>query len=309
MSFPISSLSAGSLWVRGSRTVGPVTPVDPVGQATGRDDTQILGFGPAALVTLSEQARTLASEQRSAALPQVPTLGARDATARADSEDEAAQSDAARRTEGGGAQEPAETTARTGAPDPAEPADAGQASGVFQDDGADGSTQLEQSAAAESAEASDSEGQAETSGAADPTELSRQEQLEVDNLKKRDREVRAHERAHEAVGGSYTGSARYTYTLGPDGKRYAIAGEVPIDVSGVPGDPEATIRKMATVRRAARAPANPSGPDLQIAAQAAAIERRARAEMAQERYGTAQAHMSSTDVAAMIPVQSFSTVG
>ena len=101
-------------------------------------------------------------------------------------------------------------------------------------------------------------------------------------LKSRDREVRSHEQAHLAVAGQYaSGGASYTYQRGPDGNSYATGGEVPIDIGSEP-TPEATIQKMRTVRRAALAPAEPSGADRQIAAQAAAKETQARQELAQE---------------------------
>jgi hypothetical protein len=47
----------------------------------------------------------------------------------------------------------------------------------------------------------------------------------------------------------------------PDGCDYALGGEVAIDTSAIAGDPEATLRKMEQIRRAALAPANPSGQD------------------------------------------------
>src|SRR5690606_18669390 len=54
----------------------------------------------------------------------------------------------------------------------------------------------------------------------------RLQQLEVLELSQRDREVRSHELAHAAVGGQYAGSPSYSFTRGPDGRRYAVAGEV-----------------------------------------------------------------------------------
>ena len=88
--------------------------------------------------------------------------------------------------------------------------------------------------------------------------LTEQEQAEVDALKARDRQVRAHEQAHAAIGGAYAGAPSYTYQVGPDGQRYAVGGEVKIDASPIPGDPEATLEKMRVVERAALAPAEPS---------------------------------------------------
>ena len=85
-----------------------------------------------------------------------------------------------------------------------------------------------------------------------PDELSFEEIQELSKLKQRDREVKAHEQAHISAGGQYVRSgARYEYEKGPDGRNYAVGGEVSIDTSKVPGDPEATARKMQVIRRAA----------------------------------------------------------
>lgn len=109
--------------------------------------------------------------------------------------------------------------------------------------------------------------------------LTFQEQQEVRKLKGRDQEVRAHEQAHMAAGGQYIrGGATYSYQTGPDGNRYAVGGEVSIDTSPVSGDPAATIRKMETVKRAALAPANPSGQDRRVAASAESAASKARWE-------------------------------
>lgn len=105
------------------------------------------------------------------------------------------------------------------------------------------------------------------------------EQLEVQTLAARDREVRAHERAHAAVGGQYASAPTYQYERGPDGINYAVAGEVQISVGPVPGDPQATIEKAQIVRRAALAPAEPSAQDRQVAAQATQMEMQALVEL------------------------------
>ena len=114
-------------------------------------------------------------------------------------------------------------------------------------------------------------------------ELTREEEEQVQDLKKRDTEVRAHERAHATAGGEFAGSPSFEFTPGPDGKRYATGGEVQIDSAPVRGDPQATIRKMDTVIRAALAPANPSSQDLQVARQAQQARTQARAELAEKR--------------------------
>lgn len=112
--------------------------------------------------------------------------------------------------------------------------------------------------------------------------LDQAEEQQVEKLKQRDREVRAHEQAHATVGGSYAGAPSYTYQQGPDGKRYAIGGEVQIDTSKE-RTPEATIRKMQVVIRAATAPADPSSQDMKVAQQAQAQLAEAQAELRQQK--------------------------
>ena len=104
----------------------------------------------------------------------------------------------------------------------------------------------------------------------------------IQQLKQTDAEVRAHEQAHSAVGGNLAGAASFSYRSGPDGVRYAVAGEVSIDVGKVAGDPQATLDKMERVRRAALAPAEPSAQDRQVAAQAAQLAAEAQAEIVAE---------------------------
>ena len=102
------------------------------------------------------------------------------------------------------------------------------------------------------------------------------------DLKARDREVRAHEAAHQAVGGQYAGSISYVYQRGPDGAQYAVGGEVSIDTSPIHGDAQATIEKMRTVRAAALAPAEPSSQDRAVAAEAMQLMLQARSELFSE---------------------------
>lgn len=107
-----------------------------------------------------------------------------------------------------------------------------------------------------------------------------QQQQQIAALASRDREVRSHEQAHTAVGGSYAGAPTYSFKRGPDGQAYAVGGEVSIDVSPIPNDPAATLRKMEVVQRAALAPAEPSAQDLRVAAQAQVLAAQARSELA-----------------------------
>jgi hypothetical protein len=105
---------------------------------------------------------------------------------------------------------------------------------------------------------------------------------ELSELKARDREVRAHETAHQAVGGQYAGAISYVFQRGPDGAQYAVGGEVFIDVAPVEGDPQATIEKMRVVRAAAMAPAEPSAQDRSVAAQAMQTMLQAQVEVSRE---------------------------
>lgn len=115
------------------------------------------------------------------------------------------------------------------------------------------------------------------------TGLTADEEQIVKQMRARDAEVRRHEEAHATVGGQYAGAPSYTFQTGPDDKRYAVAGEVPIDVSPVRDDPEATILKMEVVKAAALAPAEPSGADRRVAALAENIRAQAVADLFRER--------------------------
>ncbi|WP_208855212.1 putative metalloprotease CJM1_0395 family protein [Marinobacter algicola] len=112
--------------------------------------------------------------------------------------------------------------------------------------------------------------------------LDEAELKQLTELKARDREVRAHEAAHQAVGGQYAGSISYVYERGPDGAQYAVGGEVSISTSPVRGDPQATIDKMRVVRAAALAPAEPSSQDRAVAAEAMQLMLQAQAELSSE---------------------------
>lgn len=116
-----------------------------------------------------------------------------------------------------------------------------------------------------------------------PDGLTDAERQQVQSLRQTDAEIRRHEQAHAMVGGPYAGAPRYQYTKGPDGKQYAISGQVSIDASPIPGDPQATIQKLRIVRRAALAPSDPSGQDQQVAASAQRGIIEARQELAEEK--------------------------
>ncbi|MCK5913057.1 MAG: hypothetical protein KAG12_04215 [Desulfuromusa sp.] len=115
----------------------------------------------------------------------------------------------------------------------------------------------------------------------DAVELS-QEAQEIRELQVRDHEVRAHEAAHAAAGGAYTGAPTYTFERGPDGQSYAVGGAVSIDISPIKGDPQATLQKAQQVRAAALAPAEPSAQDMRVAQKAQAMASAARMDLSRE---------------------------
>lgn len=124
--------------------------------------------------------------------------------------------------------------------------------------------------------------QGQSAGKTGASELSDEEQAQVAKLKQIDAKVRAHERAHAAVGGAHAGAPSYTYTRGPDGQMYATGGEVAIDISAE-SDPEATLQKATQVAAAALAPADPSGQDRAVAAAAAQLRLEALAQIREEK--------------------------
>ena len=116
----------------------------------------------------------------------------------------------------------------------------------------------------------------------DRLELSPEAQRMVEELKARDREVRAHEAAHVAAGGGVVkGGAQFSMQRGPDGQVYAVGGEVAIDTSRT-DDPRANMAKARQIIAAALAPADPSPQDRAVAATASQMEAQAASELARE---------------------------
>ncbi|MCF6249184.1 MAG: hypothetical protein L3J69_17775 [Desulfobacula sp.] len=126
----------------------------------------------------------------------------------------------------------------------------------------------------------DQEKQPENTTTVNGNALTQAELQLVETLRQVDSEVRSHEMAHIAAGGQFiTSGAGFSYKKGPDGKNYAVEGEVGIDISPVPGDPAATIQKMFRVKSAALAPANPSSQDLRVASKASSTATKAVSEL------------------------------
>lgn len=114
-------------------------------------------------------------------------------------------------------------------------------------------------------------------------ELKLDEKRVVYELQARDTEVRAHESAHQAAGGGMTGGANFSYERGPDGKMYAVGGEVSISMPKG-STPEEVISNAQQVIAAALAPADPSAQDMSVASSARAMMIQAQQEKAKETY-------------------------
>ena len=114
-------------------------------------------------------------------------------------------------------------------------------------------------------------------------EMTEEEKQEAEKLKKRDREVRAHEQAHLSVAGNLAaGGANYEFKTGPDGQQYAVGGEVPLKVQDSPS-PEEDLRNAQKLERAALAPVKPSSSDRAIAAKARKKVAQAQQEITKSR--------------------------
>ncbi|MBB4265350.1 putative metalloprotease CJM1_0395 family protein [Roseospira visakhapatnamensis] len=164
--------------------------------------------------------------------------------------------------------EPIEVDPLTGEPMPADPLSA-----LLSGDQAGGGA----GTASDTGDGAGGDGGATAVGS--PTDLTPEELAEVRRLQAIDRQVRAHEAAHKAAGAGVTGPATFTYVTGPDGRQYAVAGEVAITVNASPANPEQAVEQLEQVKRAALAPADPSPADRAAAAAADAALTQAEAEV------------------------------
>lgn len=140
---------------------------------------------------------------------------------------------------------------------------------------------LEEAARGKASEENRSSQPEETANSKLKRALTEIEQQQVQELAARDREVRQHELAHQASVGRHGGSLKLEYTVGPDGRRYAVAGSVQVDLSRE-ASAEETLEKAEQIKRAALAPADPSNQDRMVAQQAAMMAMAARAELLRE---------------------------
>ena len=77
------------------------------------------------------------------------------------------------------------------------------------------------------------------------------------------------------------GAANFTYQQGPDGKMYAIGGEVPISIPAG-SSAEENIANARQAQIAAMAVSDPSPQDFSVASSARVMEMKAQQQLAQE---------------------------
>lgn len=127
--------------------------------------------------------------------------------------------------------------------------------------------------------------------------LTTEQKQQVAELQRIDAHVRAHEQAHIAAGGSaITSGASFSYTYGPDGKQYAVAGEVGIDTSPEQ-KPRDNIDKGQLIQRAALAPSDPSPQDFRVAAAGGQLVLQGYSDLAAEEAAPASDVSSNPDTA------------
>jgi hypothetical protein len=113
-------------------------------------------------------------------------------------------------------------------------------------------------------------------------ELTPEQRKLVERLRQIDAQVREHESAHLRNGsGVVTSGASFSYSYGPDGKAYAVGGEVGIDTSAE-RQPEANIDKGRAIQTAALAPRDPSPQDFRVAAVGGQLESRGRSDLVEQ---------------------------
>ncbi len=113
-------------------------------------------------------------------------------------------------------------------------------------------------------------------------ELTPEKQEQIRKLQQRDQEVRAHEQAHINAAGGEASAPTYEFEVGPDGRQYAVGGEVQVKMSSG-NTPEETIENARRVQSAASAPVSPSSTDTAVVSEAAQMESQARKRRDEER--------------------------
>ena len=137
------------------------------------------------------------------------------------------------------------------------------------------------------------ESDAKENSASGNKELTQQEQQEVMELKNTDAKVKAHEHAHKAAAaGLKTTGPNYEYETGPDGKKYAVAGDVNVSYAKS-SDPEVNLQNAQKLKAAALAPTDPSSQDRKVAQKADQEIAEAKREIMEEQAETEEEEEAS----------------
>jgi hypothetical protein len=129
------------------------------------------------------------------------------------------------------------------------------------------------------------------------TGSSEQIQRELQELQQRDREVRRSEFMKLQYAGIHALGPRFDFEIGPDGKAYAVEGDVVLDIKTEAGNPVRTAEKLADVKRALMMVPNP-GPEVRrLAAEVARRELVARVAMRTDTSWPAEAPEPATRIA------------
>ena len=113
-------------------------------------------------------------------------------------------------------------------------------------------------------------------------ELSEAELRELSRLQRRDDQMRLHEQVHVAKSADGALRRSFTYVRGADNKTYAVSNSLKADFTPVPNDPEATVDKMKSIKRAALSDEARTPQSSLVAGQAAARERVAAEQIAKQ---------------------------
>ena len=122
--------------------------------------------------------------------------------------------------------------------------------------------------------------------------ISGDQSKEVEDLKRKDKEIREHEQSHLQSGGSYAHAPQYVYKTGPDGNKYVVEGKTQI-VFQEGDSPEDTIKIAHTIMKAALAPKEPSNEDRRVMAEALRMEQRAKQELKSKQQKTLKEYLKT----------------
>lgn len=113
-----------------------------------------------------------------------------------------------------------------------------------------------------------------------PREVDAEAVRELRQLQRSDRQVRLQENVQRQMGAELVrGGAEYTFVEGPDGRRYAVSASSEFKLPDANTEPRQAAHDAAQIRRAVLASARSSPADRALAARAASLEARARAEI------------------------------